>query len=175
MSFTDQTHTSHPIRTGVIAGMCVGLAGAAVAVATWSAHDTDSPAPEQPSYAQQVAALSDEELAGAFNHTNYPLYVQIAALSDEERAGAFNYTRYDFDQPSDAERIAALSDEQLAGAFNYTRYPNPNDEPLAAAQANPPVTDRSVNERIADALAAGDLDLSGSFAFGDAVVYSGNR
>jgi hypothetical protein len=175
MSITAQPHTSHPTRTGVIAGMCVALAaGAALAVASWGGHDTDSPAPEQPSYAEQIAALSDEELAGAFNYTDYPLYVQIAALSDEELAGAFNYTDYTVDQPSHAEQIAALSDEQFAGAFNYTNYAIPNDEQIADSQGNMPLTDEPVNARIAEALAAGDLDLSASFAFGDAAVYSGH-
>ena len=132
MNITDQPKTSHPTRTAVIAGMCVALAaGAGLAVATWGGQETDSPAPEQPSYAEQVAALSDEELAAAFNYTNYPIYVQIAALTDEELAGAYNYTRYDFDEPSEAEQIAALTDEQLAGAYNYTRYDITSDEQLA--------------------------------------------
>ena len=149
MSITDQPHTSHPARTGVIAGLSVALAvGAALTVVTWDREPRQqTPAVDPPSYAQQIAALSDEQLAAAFNYNNYPVY----------------------------ERIAALSDEQLAGAFNYTDYAIPNDEQTAGIQSNMPVTDEAVNHRIAEALAAGDLDLSASFAFGDAAVYSGHR
>ena len=126
MSITDQPHTSHPARTGVIAGLSVALAvGAALTVVTWDREPRQqTPAVDPPSYAQQIAALSDE---------------------------------------------------QLAGAFNYTDYAISNDEQTAGIQSNMPVTDEAVNHRIAEALAAGDLDLSASFAFGDAAVYSGHR
>ncbi|HZI43899.1 MAG TPA: hypothetical protein VFD53_01690 [Ilumatobacter sp.] len=149
MSISDQPKTSHPTRTGVIAGLSVALAvGAALTVATWDWEPGEqTPGVDPPSYAEQMAALSDEQLAAAFNYNNYPVYEQIAALSDEE----------------------------LAGAFNYTDYAIPNDEQVAGIQGNMPVTDEAVNHRIAEALAAGDLDLSASFAFGDAAVYSGNR